>query len=135
MPLKCLTYKTDIRKIHKLIHRFLQGETAETWINPKERKQDGRLDYLALLDHYGGEGNKELQIKEAEALQTLLIYKNERSMTLNMFLTNMQTMFTGFSENENILNDSQKIRLLFQKVQNPILNQIKASIQFSYDLD
>ena len=47
----------------------------------------------------------------------------------------MQTMFTGFSGNEEILNYSQKIRLLFQKVNNPILTQIKASLQVSYDLD
>ena len=31
--------------------------------NPKESKQDGQLDYLALLAHYGGEGNKEVRIK------------------------------------------------------------------------
>ena len=47
----------------------------------------------------------------------------------------MQTMFTGFSENGEILNESQNIRLLFQKVQNPIMTQIKASFQVSYDLD
>ena len=47
----------------------------------------------------------------------------------------MQTMFTGFSENGDILNESQKIRLIFQKVQNPILTQIKASLYVYYDLD
>ena len=29
-----LTYKTDARKVHKIIHGFIQGETSETWINP-----------------------------------------------------------------------------------------------------
>ena len=47
----------------------------------------------------------------------------------------MQTMLTRFSDNGDILNNSQKIRLLFQKVQNPILTQIKASLQVSHDLD
>ena len=55
-PLTGLTYKIDSSKLHQPIHGFVQGETAETWINPKERNQDGLLDYLALLDHYGGEG-------------------------------------------------------------------------------
>ena len=63
VPLAGLTYKTYSRKLHKLIHGFLQGETAETWINPKDRKQDGRLEYLALLAHYGGEGNKAVRLK------------------------------------------------------------------------
>ena len=43
-------------------------------------------------------------------------------------------MFTGFTENVDILNDSQNIRLLFQKVQNPIMTQIKASLKVSYDM-
>ena len=80
MPLAGLTYKIDARKIHQLIHGFVQIKTADTWINPKEIKQDGRLDYLALLAHYGGGGNKVIQNKEAEALWTSLIYNNERAM-------------------------------------------------------
>ena len=64
----------------------------------------------------------------------MLIYKNERAVSFENFLTNMQTMFTGFSENGEILNDLQKIRLLFQKFQNPILTQIKASLQVCYDM-
>ena len=55
-------------------------------------------------------------------------------MSFEKFLTNMQTVFPGFCENGDILNDSQKIRLLFQKVQHPILPQIKVSLQVSYDL-
>ena len=49
-------------------------------------------------------------------------------MSFEKFLKNMQTMFTGLSENKDILNESHKIRLPLQEVQNPILNQIKASL-------
>ena len=66
--------------MHRLIHDFVQGETAKKLINSKEKKQDVQIDYLALLAHYGGKGNKAVRIKEAEALQTSLIYKNERAM-------------------------------------------------------
>ena len=130
-----LTYKTDAREVHQLIHRFVQGETSDTWIKTKERKQDSRLDDLALLANYGGEGNKSVQIKESEALRTSLIYKNKGAMPSKKFLKNMQTMLTGFSENGEIFNNSQSILLLFQKVQNPFLTQIKALIQVYYDLD
>ena len=41
VPLAGLTYKTDARKVHQLIHGLLQGETTDTWINYKERKQEG----------------------------------------------------------------------------------------------
>ena len=56
-------------------------------------------------------------------------------MSFEKFLTNMQTMFTGLSENGEILNDSQKIFLIFQKFQKLILTQIKASFQIFYDME
>ena len=80
VSLSGLTYKTDSSKAHNLIHGFVKGETAETWINTKERKQDVRLNYLTLLAHYGGKGNKAVRVKEAEALRKLIIYKNERAI-------------------------------------------------------
>ena len=90
----------------RFIHGLVQGETSKTWIDPKENKQDVLLDYQDLLSHHGGEGNKAVWIKKLEALRTFLIYKNEKSMLFENFLTNMQTMLTGFSENEEILNNS-----------------------------
>ena len=112
VPFSGLNYKIDARKVHQIIHGFIQGETSETWINPKERKQYVRLNYLYLLDHYGGKGNKAVLIKEAEALRTSLIYKNGRAMSFEKFITNMRTMFKGLYENGEILNDSKKICLL-----------------------
>ena len=79
------------------------------WTKTKERNQDGQLDYLYLLDHYRGEGNMAVQVKEAEALLKSLIYNNERAMSFEKFLTNIKTIFTGFSENGDILNGSQKV--------------------------
>ena len=135
VPLTGLTYKTYARKLYYLIHDLVHSETSETLIKTKERYQDGQLDYLVLLANYGGEGNKVVRIKESEALQTLFIYKNKRAISFDKFLKNMKMMFTGFSDNGDILNEMQTIRLQFQKVQNPILTQIKASLQVSFELD
>ena len=70
MPLKGLTYKIDEMKMHQLIHIFVQAEITKTWIKPKENRKYVLLDYLSLLDHSGGEGNKVVSIKEAEAIRT-----------------------------------------------------------------
>jgi hypothetical protein len=90
--------------VHQLIHGFVQGETAETWIKATKKKQNGRLDYLALQAHYGGKGNKLIRIKEAEVLRNNLTYKSERTMSFEKFLTSMQSMFTGFNDNDEVLN-------------------------------
>jgi hypothetical protein len=94
-PLDGLVFQTDAGKVHQLIHGFVQGETAETWIKAAKKKQDGRLDYLALQAHYGGEGKKLIRIKEAEVLRNNLTYKKERTMPFEKFLTSMQSMFAG----------------------------------------
>ena len=44
VPLSGLTYKIDAEKVHQTIHGFVQVETADKWINTKERKQDSQLD-------------------------------------------------------------------------------------------
>jgi hypothetical protein len=134
-PLTGPVFKTDARKVHQLIRGFLQGEVAETWIKAKEKKQNGRMDYQALRAHYGGEGSKSVRIKEAEVLRTNLAYRNKRTVSFDKFLTSMQSMFTGFEDNCEVLNDAQKIRLLFQKVQAPVLSQVKSALQVQHDLD
>ena len=58
-----LTYKTDSRELNQLIHGFVKDETSETWIKPTEKRQDSRLEYLSILAHNGGKGNKAIQIK------------------------------------------------------------------------
>jgi hypothetical protein len=134
-PLTGLVFKTDSRKVHQLIHGFCQAETSETWIKPVEKRQNGRLDYQALQAHYGGEGNKSVRILEAEKLRNNLTYKSERVMSFEKFLTSMQAMFTGFEDNEEILTNAQKRRLLFQKVQSPSLTQTKAALLVQEGLD
>ena len=80
MKLTVVTYKKDSRKVHQLIHGFVQVQTVAMWIKTKENKQDSRLYYLDLLSQYWGKDNKVVQIKEAEAFWTFLIYKNEISI-------------------------------------------------------
>jgi hypothetical protein len=134
-PLTGLVFKTDARKVHQLVHGFVQGEIAETWVTPREKKQDGRIDTQALRDHYAGEGNKTVRIKEAETLRKTLHYKNERTMSFEKFLTTMQFMCNGFIDNGEDFSEAQKIRLLFDKVQHPQLETVKQSLQISYNLN
>jgi hypothetical protein len=134
-PITGQVFKTDARRVHQLIHGFVQNETAETWIKPREKRHNGRLDYQALLAHYGGEGNKQVRIKEAENLRKTLIYKNERVMSFEKFLTNMQSMFTGFDDSGETLTNGQKMRLLFEKVQATNLQGAKSALQISFDQD
>ena len=56
-------------------------------------------------------------------------------MSSEKFLTNMKSVYTGFGDNNDLLTESQKIRLLFQKFHSPSLTQVNNAFQVSYNLD
>jgi hypothetical protein len=134
-PLTGLVFDADALKVHQLVQGFVQGETAETWVKPHERRKNGRVDVASLTAHYGGEGNKMVLIQEAETLRKNLTYKNERSMSFEKFLTSMQAMFNGFGNNDEPYTESQKVRLLFDKVEHLGLKSQKEALQITYNLD
>ena len=79
--------------------------------------------------------HRSVRIKEAESFRNTLTCKNERVMSFEKFLTNMQAMFAGFDDSGETLTNAQKIRLLFQKVQAPNLQQAKSALKISWDQD
>jgi hypothetical protein len=108
-PLTGMTFQADARKVHQIITGFVQGELAETWVKAVARRRNGRTDYKALTSHYGGEGNKTVRIKEAEALRKTLTYRNERAMSFEKFLTSMNLMFVVYDDHGEALTKDQKI--------------------------
>ena len=86
-PLIGSIYQADARKVHQLLKSYLQAETAEQWIKPLAKHQDGRRDMAALRNHYSGEGNTSRRIAVAERYRRdSLHYKNEKSLTFTTFL-------------------------------------------------
>jgi hypothetical protein len=134
-PLTGTVFQADSRKVHQFINGFVQSEFAETWVKPNYKRKNGRIDYKALSSHFGGEGNKLIRIKEAEALRKTLVYRNERAMTFEKFLTSMNLMFVAYQENGEPIGKDQQIRLLFEKINHPNLETIKSSLMVAESLD
>jgi hypothetical protein len=133
-PMHGVGFREDASKLHHLIHGFVQGETAEAWLKANLKKCNGRIDIKGLEAHYGGQGNKSILIKEAEALRKNLVYKNERTLKLESFLTTMEAMFESFATHDEGLTNAQKVRMLFDKIQHPALESVKHSLQIAYQL-
>lgn len=75
----------------------------------------------ALRDHYTGEGNTSRRIAVAERLRDSLHYKNEKSLQFSTFLDKMQKMFNIFEEENEIMTEQAKVRMLLRKVEHPEL--------------
>jgi hypothetical protein len=134
-PLTGTIFSADAKTVHQLIHGFIQGETAEVWTRTTANKKNGRLDFRALQAHYEGEGNKQIRLEEAEQLRKTLMYKNERVLSFDKFLTSMQKMFQGFYDAGEEYLGPQKIRVLFEKIQCPALSTAKSALMVAHDLD
>ena len=129
-PLEGQYYLADTRRVHNLIHGYLQGENTEGWINSITRHQDGRRDMTALRRHYAGEGNSTRRIGDAKKIQTSLHYRTERHLPFNKFLDSLQRMFTIFEEEKEPLTERAKVDELLTKVQASSLSAAVAQLRY-----
>jgi hypothetical protein len=83
----------------------LHGKLTENWIRNIARYQDGHRDYLALRNHYAGEGNSTRCIADAKCIQATLHYKSEHALPFSKFLDSLQKMFTIFYEEKEPLTE------------------------------
>ena len=118
-PLEGPHYDADKRKVHQIIQGFTNGTSAEDWIKPHRKREDGRLDMQALRDHFKGEGNASRQIAEAERLKNTLHYKSERSFSFETFLTKVQKMKQIYEEYGEPMTEDALCRFIFEKTQHP----------------
>ena len=129
------TFQADARKVHQLIKSFLQTETAEQWIKPVARYQNGRMDMEALRNHYGGEGNTSRRIAQAERYRDTLHYKHEKSMSFSTFLDNMQKMFNIFEVENEVISEQAKVRMLLKKVQHSQLQDAVGALRVRHQME
>ena len=128
-------YLADSRRVHNLLTGYLHGELTENWIRNIARYQDGRRDYLALRNHYAGEGNSTRRIADAKRIQATLHYKSERALPFSKFLDSLQKMFTIFYEEKEPLTERAKVDELLTKVQNPALTAAIAQLRFQLNTE
>jgi hypothetical protein len=67
-------YKADAICVHNLTIGFVPGESLENWIQSSAKHHDGRLDMIALCNHYAVEGNCTHCIADAKNIQSSLHY-------------------------------------------------------------
>ena len=128
-PLTGPAFDADKRTVHQFMVSFTQGEMSEDWIKPVKHQKDGREDMKRLRDHFSGEGNATRRIAVAERLRDTLFYKNERSMTFEVFCHKVQKMFNIFEQQKEPMTEEAKVRFLLKKVQHPQLEAVVESLK------
>jgi hypothetical protein len=134
-PLTGPQFEADARQVHQLIQACVQGEDSEQWIKGVSRRQNGRTDFQALIDHFEGEGNTSRRISEAERLRETLHYKSERALPFATFLSKLQSMFNIFGEEKEAYSEAAKLRALLEKVQHPQLTSAVSALRVQATID
>ena len=115
-PLTGPAFDADKRTVHQFMVSFPQGEMAEDWIKSVKAQKNGREDMKRLRDHFSGEGNATRRIAVAERLRETLFYKNERSMTFEVFCHKVKKMFNIFEEQNEPMTEEAKDKFLLKKI-------------------
>ena len=73
------TFEVDSAEVYTYLVKFISGNnTAESKIESNERHSNGRLDYIALKEHYASVGVNAKDILRAESILEKLTYTGEK---------------------------------------------------------
>ena len=135
-PLAGSNFQADARKVHQLLKSYLQAESAEQWIKPIARHQDGRRDMEALRKHYSGEGNTSRRIAVAERYRDTLHYKNEKALlVLNLSWIKSKLCSTYLRRKVSLSRNRPRFRMLLKKVEHPQLQTAVGTLRVRAQMD
>jgi hypothetical protein len=132
-PLGGDAFAIDAAEVHTYLVNFIAGNnTAETKIQPHESVTNGRIDYIALKDHYEGVGIHANEITKAELTLKTLFYSGEKKphMYWDLFEQELTHAYTIYDRREGrvVHSNEMKLRALISKVDADFLNATKAGI-------
>ena len=91
--------------------------------------KNGREDMERLRLHFSGEGNATRRIAVAERLRDSLSYKNERTMSFEVYCNKVQKMYNIFEQQGEPMTDEAKVRFFLKKISHPSLQAVVESLK------
>ena len=132
-PLMGTDYRQDIATVHQIIVRNIAEDSdAYTYIKPKLRMEDGRKDYKALIERYENEAAQQERIHEANRTLENLIYRNERSMSFEVFSAKLQRSLDALNECGRAQHNGDIVDKLWGRIQNPELQPFVQALKVQY---
>lgn len=100
------------------------------WIKKLINRQNGRVDWLALVRHYSGGGNDQVLLSLAQKERDTLEYVNEKTLKFSMFTAKAQEMFNNFEMVKRDYKDVDKVQWIIDKTANaPQLSSARERIE------
>ena len=132
-PLAGPAFITDANEVHVYIVKFIaENAVAEAKIQPHADQNNGRLDFLALKEHYEGVGVLAIDVVQADKTLDELFYSGEKKphMFWEKFERLLNEAFQTYDRREGreVHSNDMKLRILTRKIDADFLAQTKASV-------
>lgn len=128
-PLTGPAFKQDALAFHLILWKLIEREDFLSLIQPLKRRQNGRLDYLALREYMMGPGNVSRRVGAAEAKRRNLRYKNERAMQFATFVSKLRSCYTTLETEGRPVAAPAQVDDLLKKIEAPYLAAQKANLE------
>ena len=129
---------TYAEEVHTYIIKFTSGNpVAESKMVHNVQKNDLRLDFIVLKNHYDGAGVHAIDIVKAYNIIQDLFYLGEKKLHMwwDEFETQLTDAFNTYDwhEKRSVHSDNQKLRMLKIKINADFLQSTKSSINLELD--
>ena len=136
-PLTVQAYLTDAAELHTNIIKFTSGNpVAEANMVHNAQKNDGRLNFIALKNHYEGVGVHAIDIVKSDNIIQDLFYSDEKRPHLwwDEFERQLTDAFNTYDRHEkrSVHSENKKLCMLNRKINADFLQSTKSSIKIMW---
>ncbi|KAG7370060.1 hypothetical protein IV203_027806 [Nitzschia inconspicua] len=94
-------FEKDNKKLWGLLKAWLVNSASWTWIESYGKTNNGHGAWLAMVDHYNGDGERNKRVQLAKASIETLHYKNEHVYSFETMVSKLKAAFTILEKDPN----------------------------------
>jgi len=139
-PLNGASYQRDNARVYGIIKQLVLEGPGRTYILRFDGAADGRSAWLALRDHYEGDGFRNRNVDDAYTLLDKLSYAGEKKgFTFEKFVERHMECFLELARFDEPILESKKVRDFLNRISAPELQasvqQVRATAAFMADFE
>jgi hypothetical protein len=116
-PLAGAVFQEDTRQVYHILKAACLGTNGWEWIKEFDKRENGRITYQALQNHYSGPRFTEARISMTKKIIDGAHYKNEQVFPFESFVTKLNGAYQTLDECGHSKSEAKKVDDLIEKVQ------------------
>ncbi len=124
-----LEYETDNGRVYDHLKSWTLNGPAWTWIRSFNNARNGRAAWLALLDHYEGDAQRD-RVKDAAyaAIAQARYFGDRKRFSFETYVTIHQDAYEDLEQYGQVISADKRVRDLLQGIKDPKANAAKETI-------